>query len=86
LGKQISTTCSADYLYARGQELRLDHYIQTGVSYRDQLPSKNMVVATVQALLGAVWVDSGKSLSAVEAVVQHLGLLVPDNMSIEVLS
>ncbi|ODM19420.1 hypothetical protein SI65_04404 [Aspergillus cristatus] len=62
------------YLAEQGSHNNLEPFIFKNPSQRDDDVSKGPMADTVEAILGAVWYDSGKDLSAVQAVMETLGL------------
>ena len=62
-------------LDAKGQQWALDEFINTDPSQKGKI-SKGIRATTVEAIIGAVWLDSGKSVSRVDRVIDNLGLYV----------
>lgn len=70
--QQTSRVSSSTYLSECGRRAGLERYISTNPSDGDKAPSKGVVANTVEALLGAVWMDSQQSLPEVRRVIHNL--------------
>ncbi|KAK5169068.1 uncharacterized protein LTR77_006377 [Saxophila tyrrhenica] len=70
---ELQRAASNKHLDVVGRKLGLDKYLvlQNGCPG----VSKDLMATGVQAILGAVWRDSGKDLKAVEGVAERIGLL-----------
>ncbi|CAG8091727.1 unnamed protein product [Penicillium salamii] len=64
--------CNAN-LSLRGKEFGLDHYMKNNTAHKGKVPSGTRAT-TVEALLGAVWIDSGKNMDEVDRVRAALDL------------
>ena len=57
-----------------GRAIGLEEYINKNSSHHGAVPKRTMSAA-VEALIGAVFIDSGESLHAVNLAIRGLGLL-----------
>lgn len=72
-GNQLVTRISSStHLYECGRKFGLERYVSTNPSQGDLTPSVAVVARTVEALVGAVWMDSQQSLPAVRRAMQTL--------------
>ncbi|CAI7614635.1 unnamed protein product [Penicillium manginii] len=60
-------------LDAKGQEWSLDKFITTHPAQKGEV-SKGVRASTVEAIIGAVWLDSFKNAAEVDRVIDILGL------------
>jgi ribonuclease-3 len=51
----------------------LDKFVETNPAQKGKV-SKGTRATTVEAIIGAVWVDSGKNASQVNRVMENMGL------------
>lgn len=73
--EHMSRIGSHEVLYECGRLIGLQDCISTNPSQRLEPPSRSMVAKAVQALVGAIWLDSQESMQDVRRVLQALGLL-----------
>ena len=71
---KLGGVCTSDTLARCGRRSQLQNYISTNPSQGDEAPNTGLIATTVQALLGAVWIDSGQNLQLVKDTVGQLGL------------
>lgn len=60
-------------LTSRAKALRLQKFIRPRLDLERSLPD-HAVASTVEAILGAVWLDSGESLQKVNKVMRKINL------------
>ncbi|KAJ0415780.1 ribonuclease III domain-containing protein [Aspergillus carlsbadensis] len=68
--------CNAN-LAARGFDLGIDGYIQNNPSQRGII-SDGMMATTMEAIIGAVFLDKNRELAAVEPIIAAFGLTWPE--------
>jgi ribonuclease-3 len=66
-----------DNLAARGFELGIDAYILNNPAHQGAVP-KSLMATTMEAIMGAVFVDNGESLPPVRPIIAAFGLSVPE--------
>lgn len=76
----ISARASKSYLAEKGFRKGLDRFIYKNQS--QAFVSNGVMTDTVQAILGAVWIDSKRNAFAVEDVMAALDLSWPEQGSI----
>ncbi|KAL2839867.1 ribonuclease III domain-containing protein [Aspergillus pseudodeflectus] len=64
-------------LAARGFELGIDAYILNNPAHRGDIQDR-LMATTMEAIIGAVFLDNGKSLSAVQSIIAAFGLGWPE--------
>lgn len=74
----VSTKGRNTYLTVQGFHNNLDEFIFKNPSQRNV--SKGLMADTVEAILGAVYLDSGKDISAVQDVMKALDLFDPETV------
>jgi ribonuclease III len=52
----------------------LDRFLVQIPSHKGR-PSRNFLASATEALVGAVWLDSGRDIQAVQSVIETLGIL-----------
>ncbi|KAL3465721.1 ribonuclease III domain-containing protein, partial [Aspergillus heterothallicus] len=67
--------CNA-HLAQRGFAARLERYIWNNPSQGTQI-SEGLMATTVEAIIGAVYLDNGKDLAAIESIITAFGLNWP---------
>ncbi|KAF1985768.1 RNAse III [Aulographum hederae CBS 113979] len=70
---RISTVLANNYLAQVGQDLELERYINNN-RCQGSLISVGTMATTVEALVGAVFLDSGMDSQVVQALARELGL------------
>ncbi|OJJ46830.1 hypothetical protein ASPZODRAFT_24937 [Penicilliopsis zonata CBS 506.65] len=70
----LSTVLSNAHLAQRGFELGIDQFIYINPTQAAPV-SENVVASTVKAILGAVFLDSGKNIAAVERSAAAMGIV-----------
>jgi ribonuclease-3 len=69
----ISSIASNDNLGRKGFELGLERYIQVNRAQRGQVSNRTMAT-TLEAIIGAIYIDSGFNYSVLSDVMARLGL------------
>lgn len=77
INKVVSTRSGNARLSGRGSHHALDRYIQRNPS-QGTFVSHKLMASTVQAIIGAVYVDSDYDNVAVRRVMETLGLFWPE--------
>lgn len=80
---QINRVSSAAYLCRVADQIHLQSAILTNPSQWDQPLSANVVGKSVQALVGAVWLDTGHNLEELRRVLQDVRFWTIDHMEDE---
>jgi ribonuclease-3 len=75
LNNCLSRVSTVPHLSSNGQAAGLDLFIITNPSQGNNPPSPGMIAITVEALLGAVWYDTGRNMQEVRDVMSRLGLV-----------
>jgi len=75
----IGVVGSNDRLSTCGHEIGLQKCILKNPSQGTDAPTRTMVARALQALVGAIWLDSQRNLSEVRRILQLLGLLQVQN-------
>ena len=68
----ISRISSSHYLNECAKSLEIDAFIMKNPAQGDERPSPKVVATMVQAILGAIWLDSGKDIQIIKQTFQHL--------------
>ena len=66
---------SSSYLSECEENIGLDRYININSSQRTKPPSLELIARTVEALLGAIWIDSQENMQNAKQAMQALGLI-----------
>jgi ribonuclease-3 len=74
MNNRISKLGSKDYLCRCGRDAGLEKFIQTNPCQGMEPPSAAMIATAVEALLGAVWYDSGRNMQMVQGIMGRLHL------------
>lgn len=61
-------------LEAIAKQLDLDRFIIKNPSQKNEEASRVTLASTVEALIGAVWVDSKQDFNQVQSVIRNLGI------------
>lgn len=69
----VSSIASNDNLGRRGFELGLEKFIQGNPAQRGEVSTRTMAT-TLEAIIGAIFIDSGSSYSVLSDVMARLGL------------
>ena len=72
----INTAGSNDSLEALARRLGMDGSVTKNPCQKGQVP-RTTLASTVEALIGAVWVDSKNNFDLVQAVIRALGVTEP---------
>lgn len=65
--KLLKKEACNENLSLRGKEFGLDQYMENNPAHKGKVPNGTRAT-TVEALLGAVWIDSGKNMDEVDRV------------------
>jgi dsRNA-specific ribonuclease len=71
----IDKVGSLEILGQCGRNMGLQHCISTNPSQQLKPPSTAIVGRGVQALFGAIWIDSQQNMQEIQQALQYLGLL-----------
>ncbi|KAJ5131464.1 uncharacterized protein N7515_007503 [Penicillium bovifimosum] len=74
----ITNVASNDNLYAQGLALGLESFIVKNPAQWDLPVGRKTMATTMEAIIGAVYYDSGKNRDATERVITALGLAWPE--------
>ncbi|KAK5077837.1 hypothetical protein LTS08_003325 [Lithohypha guttulata] len=80
---QIARIASPSYLCHVADAMQLQPCILTNPSQWNQPLSPNMVSKAVQALVGAIWLDSGRNLDELRRVLQEVHFWDADQVATE---
>ncbi|KAK3989422.1 ribonuclease III domain-containing protein [Cladorrhinum sp. PSN332] len=75
-GKVLSEVGSNELLDTLGRRLALDKFVTKNPCQQGDVP-RTTVASTVEALIGAVWIDTGNEFHQVQVVIQNLGITEP---------
>lgn len=68
--KRLERVSSSDYLYKCAQSIGLEACIYTSPGQLGEAPSPKVAARAVEALLAAVWFDTGRDIEAVRQTFQ----------------
>jgi dsRNA-specific ribonuclease len=71
--KVLSKVGSNESLDTLGRRLALDKFVTKNPSHQGDVP-RTTVASTVEALVGAVWIDTGNDFHQVQLVIQNIGI------------